>query len=192
MPRQVKRHWSPGAPGGVGWRDDLEYRREQAEQYRDLREREVILREAGVWKRQAANRALQEGTSLVGRVIRVEDTFAIIKGAEGWEGLLHISQISEDFVTNIHDHLAEGKPVVVWVLQVDRVKARVCLTRRYSQIPLREELPKQEPPKTTEPPAPEPEGPKPATPPPTKQAAPVPTRSAREAVAEQLEARRKK
>jgi len=64
-----------------------------------------------------------------GRVARLMDFGAFVTILPGKDGLVHISQISEDRVERVSDKLAEGDQIRVKVLEVDR-QGRVRLSMR--------------------------------------------------------------
>jgi ribosomal protein S1 len=63
-----------------------------------------------------------------GRVTRVELYGAFIDFGAERDGLVHISQISEERVNRVADALSEGDEVSVWVQEVDKERGRVRLT----------------------------------------------------------------
>ena len=52
--------------------------------------------------------------------MRIVDFGAFVNILPGKDGLVHISQIAEERVNNVTDHLSEGQEVDVKVLEVDR------------------------------------------------------------------------
>ena len=62
-----------------------------------------------------------------GKVIRIVDFGAFVNILPGKDGLVHISQISEERVANVTDHLQMGQEVKVKVMEVDR-QGRVRLS----------------------------------------------------------------
>ena len=64
-----------------------------------------------------------------GKVVRLMDFGAFVSILPGKDGLVHISQISEERVEKVSDKLAEGDVVRVKVLEVDR-QGRVRLSMR--------------------------------------------------------------
>lgn len=62
-----------------------------------------------------------------GKVIRIVDFGAFVNILPGKDGLVHISQISEERVANVSDHLQMGQEVKVKVMEVDR-QGRVRLS----------------------------------------------------------------
>nr|WP_283106381.1 polyribonucleotide nucleotidyltransferase [Shewanella submarina] len=81
-----------------------------------------------------AIRRIEEITSEVevgriykGKVIRIVDFGAFVNILPGKDGLVHISQIAEERVTNVSDHLQLNQEVDVKVMEVDR-QGRVRLS----------------------------------------------------------------
>jgi polyribonucleotide nucleotidyltransferase len=67
------------------------------------------------------------GAIYVGKVERIVDFGAFINILPGKDGLLHISQIANERVENVSDHLSEGQEVRVKVLDVDQ-RGRIKLS----------------------------------------------------------------
>ncbi len=63
-----------------------------------------------------------------GTVKKIELYGALVDIGVGRNGLLHISQISNEHVKNVSDKLQEGQTIEVWVQEVDRKKGRISLT----------------------------------------------------------------
>ncbi|HEX3054481.1 MAG TPA: S1 RNA-binding domain-containing protein [Aggregatilineaceae bacterium] len=63
-----------------------------------------------------------------GIVKKIELYGALVDIGVGRNGLLHISQISNEHVKNVSDKLQEGQTIEVWVQEVDRKKGRISLT----------------------------------------------------------------
>jgi polyribonucleotide nucleotidyltransferase len=85
---------------------------------------------------EAARKRIQELTADVevgkvyeGTVLRLLDFGAIVQLIPGRDGLLHISQISQERVNAVSDHLKEGQVVKVKVLEADD-KGRVRLSMK--------------------------------------------------------------
>jgi len=72
---------------------------------------------------------VEVGRIYEGRVARLMDFGAFVTILPGRDGLVHISQISEERVENVGDKLKEGDQVRVKVLEVDR-QGRVRLSMR--------------------------------------------------------------
>jgi polyribonucleotide nucleotidyltransferase len=83
-----------------------------------------------------ARRLIEELTAEVevgkvyqGRVVKIMDFGAFVTILPGRDGLVHISQISEERVNAVSDKLAEGDQVRVKVLEIDK-QGRVKLSMK--------------------------------------------------------------
>jgi len=72
---------------------------------------------------------IEVGTVYTGKVVRIVDFGAFVNVLPGKDGLVHISQISEERVNAVSDVLTEGQDVTVKVLEVDR-QGRVRLSMK--------------------------------------------------------------
>ena len=72
---------------------------------------------------------VEVGRVYEGKVVRLMDFGAFVSILPGKDGLVHISQISEDRVEKVSDKLSEGDVVKVKVLEVDR-QGRVRLSMK--------------------------------------------------------------
>jgi len=72
---------------------------------------------------------IEVGTIYQGKVVRIVDFGAFVNVLPGKDGLVHISQISEERVNAVSDVLTEGQEVTVKVLEVDR-QGRVRLSMK--------------------------------------------------------------
>ncbi|WP_198419027.1 polyribonucleotide nucleotidyltransferase [Motilimonas pumila] len=70
---------------------------------------------------------IEVGRIYEGKVVRLADFGAFVNILPGKDGLVHISQICQERVQNVSDHLKEGDEVKVKVLEVDR-QGRVRLS----------------------------------------------------------------
>ena len=77
---------------------------------------------------------IEVGVIYLGKVSKIVDFGAFITVLPGKDGLLHISQISEERVENVSDYLTEGQMVNVLVADVD-AKGRVKLTLKGVEQP---------------------------------------------------------
>jgi polyribonucleotide nucleotidyltransferase len=77
---------------------------------------------------------VEVGRVYEGTVLKLLDFGAIVQLLPGKDGLLHISQISQQRVNNVSDHLKEGQVVKVKVLEADE-KGRVRLSMKAVQEP---------------------------------------------------------
>ena len=83
---------------------------------------------------EAITAEIEVGTTYTGKVSKIVDFGAFITVLPGKDGLLHISQISEERVENVSDYLKEGQMVNVHVMDVDP-KGRVKLTMKGIEQP---------------------------------------------------------
>ena len=74
----------------------------------------------------------QPGARIPGVVVRLTDFGAFINLAPGIDGLVHVSQVSEQRITHVRDVLTPGQGVEVTVLAVEPEKRRVSLSMRES------------------------------------------------------------
>ena len=72
---------------------------------------------------------VEVGAIYEGRVARLMDFGAFVTILPGRDGLVHISQISDERVQNVSDKLAEGDVVRVKVLEVDK-QGRIRLSMK--------------------------------------------------------------
>ena len=78
---------------------------------------------------EALTAEIEVGAIYTGKVVRIVDFGAFVNVLPGKDGLVHISQISEERVNNVSDVLKEGQEVKVKVLEVDR-QGRVRLSMK--------------------------------------------------------------
>ena len=64
-----------------------------------------------------------------GKVVKVVDFGAFIEIMPGKQGLLHVSQFSNERIENVYDHISEGQELNVRVLDIDN-QGRVKLTKK--------------------------------------------------------------
>lgn len=62
--------------------------------------------------------AVQPGSIVKGKVVRLHDFGAFVEIAPDTTGLVHISEVHRDFVENIHAYLTEGQDVDVKVVGI--------------------------------------------------------------------------
>jgi len=75
---------------------------------------------------------LKVGSTVTGTVKRVVDFGAFVELKPGLEGLVHVSQISNEHVANAADALKVGETVSVRILSVEPDKGRISLSMRDS------------------------------------------------------------
>ena len=93
---------------------------------------------------------LQEGMELTGTVCNVVDFGAFVDVGLKDSGLVHISQLSVNYVPSPHSLVSVGDVVTVWVLGVDKERKRVSLTMIQPGTPRQVRGPK--PPRREQPP----------------------------------------
>ncbi|NLB19741.1 MAG: 30S ribosomal protein S1 [Clostridium sp.] len=71
---------------------------------------------------------LKIGNTYDARIKKIIDVGAIVELKEGYDGLVHISEISDQHVTDIHEILTEGDEVQVKLLSIDEDKKRVSFS----------------------------------------------------------------
>ena len=86
-------------------------------------------RDAAIEMIQAITAEAEIGEIYTGKVARIVDFGAFVTILPGKDGLVHISQIAEERVENVTDHLSEGEEVQVKVLDVDQ-RGRIKLSMR--------------------------------------------------------------
>ena len=63
---------------------------------------------------------LEVGAIIAGKVTGITKFGAFVTVAPGKSGLVHISEISSTYVSDVRDHLAEGQEVLVKIIGVDQ------------------------------------------------------------------------
>ena len=89
----------------------------------------MVVAAAAVAKIQALTAEIEPGTIYVGKVIRIVEFGAFVNILPGTDGLLHISQISNERIANVADVLKEGQEIKVQVADVDN-RGRIKLTMK--------------------------------------------------------------
>lgn len=103
--------------------------------------------QAGPWENLESS--LSPGKVIQGTVKRLVSFGAFVEIAQGVEGLVHISEISNRHIGNPGEVLSEGEKVTVKVLDLDRKEKRISLSIRAAQEAkeqqnIRENFPKEE------------------------------------------------
>jgi len=78
------------------------------------------------------------GKTYLGKVVRIADFGAFVEIFPGTDGLLHISEIAETRIKNVHDELNEGDQILVKVLAIEG--NRIKLSRKAVLREQREKL----------------------------------------------------
>ena len=72
---------------------------------------------------------LQVGSILEGKVTSITKFGAFVALDNGMSGLVHISEIANTFVNDVHDFLQEGQAVKVLVLSTENGKVNLSIKR---------------------------------------------------------------
>ena len=72
---------------------------------------------------------VEKGQVYQGKVVKIMDFGAFVELLPGKQGLVHISQIMNEHVENVRDHLNEGDVIKVKVIEIDR-QGRVRLSMK--------------------------------------------------------------
>ncbi len=75
-------------------------------------------------------RDLKEGQELTGKVTSIVDFGAFVDIGATTDGLVHISELSEERINKVTDVVQEGLEVTVRVLSIDKKRNRISLTMR--------------------------------------------------------------
>lgn len=80
------------------------------------------------------------GQIVKGTVTKVASFGAFVEIEEGIDGLVHISQISDDHVERVKDVLATGKEIEARIVRIDRNERRIGLSMKAAEMPEEEFL----------------------------------------------------
>lgn len=69
------------------------------------------------------------GSVMEGTVTGLKDFGAFVEIARGTEGLVHVSEITNDFVKNVEDHVKVGDKVTVKIIGVENGKIKLSMKR---------------------------------------------------------------
>lgn len=89
---------------------------------------------------------LEPGMELTGTVLNVVDFGAFVDIGLSDSGLVHVSRLSDKFISDPHDVVSVGDILTVWVIEVDEKRRRVSLTalKPGSEKPKPSRRPKQQ------------------------------------------------
>ena len=71
--------------------------------------------------------AMEAGSIVEGKVTRITNFGAFVELEDGKVGLIHISEVADVYVNDVHDFLSEGDTVQVKVVNVDGNKIALSL-----------------------------------------------------------------
>lgn len=74
--------------------------------------------------------APEVGEICSGTVVGITNFGAFVRLPHGKDGLVHISEIAEERVENVNDHLEKGQEVQVRVMDIDESRGRIKLTMK--------------------------------------------------------------
>ncbi|RUO32163.1 polyribonucleotide nucleotidyltransferase [Aliidiomarina sedimenti] len=95
---------------------------------------------AAVARIEAITADVEVGRIYQGKVARIVDFGAFVTVLPGKDGLVHISQISDERVENVADHMSVGDTVAVKVLEIDRQgRVRLSMKEAAEKTPSTEE-----------------------------------------------------
>ncbi len=77
---------------------------------------------------------VQTGMNLQGEVTRIEPFGAFVEIGAERPGLVHVSEISHDYVNDPREQLKVGQAVTVMVLEVDRKKKQIRLSMKAARM----------------------------------------------------------
>ncbi|MFC4387173.1 S1 domain-containing post-transcriptional regulator GSP13 [Gracilibacillus marinus] len=78
---------------------------------------------------------IKVGDIMEGTVTGVQPYGAFVSLSEDVQGLVHISEVTNGYVKNIHDHIKEGDKVQVKVLEIDEDHNKFALSIRALEQP---------------------------------------------------------
>lgn len=82
---------------------------------------------------------LEIGAITEGKIVNIKPFGAIISLGDNKQGLVHISQVSHEFVKDITTHLTEGDMVKVKIISIDEQTGRIALSMKDAMPPKVEE-----------------------------------------------------
>ncbi|MEM9100833.1 MAG: polyribonucleotide nucleotidyltransferase [Pseudomonadota bacterium] len=99
--------------------------------------------QAAIKRIEALSKDVMDGEIYDGKVTRIADFGAFVEILPGKEGLVHISQIANERVSKVSDHLKTGQAVKVKVLEIDK-QGRIRLSIKALLEPTQEVTEKSE------------------------------------------------
>lgn len=85
---------------------------------------------------------LEVGAVVEGKVTGITKFGAFVSLPEGRSGLVHISEIANSFVSDVHDHVQEGQTVKVRVLSIsDNGRINLSIKKAAEEQPREQEKP---------------------------------------------------
>ncbi len=87
--------------------------------------------------------SLEAGAIVEGTVKTITNFGAFIDLGDGVTGLVHISEISDDYVKSVSDYLEEKQKVKVKILSIDEANKKITLSIKKAEPP-KSQQPKQQ------------------------------------------------
>ena len=78
---------------------------------------------------------MEAGSIVEGKVTRITNFGAFVELEDGKVGLIHISEVADVYVNDVHDFLSEGDTVQVKVVNVDGNKVALSLKQAKAKPP---------------------------------------------------------
>ena len=79
--------------------------------------------------------AMEAGNIVEGKVTRITNFGAFVELEEGKVGLIHISEVADVYVNDVHDFLSEGDKVQVKIVSIDGNKIALSLKQAKPKPP---------------------------------------------------------
>ena len=79
--------------------------------------------------------AMEAGNIVEGKVTRITNFGAFVELEEGKVGLIHISEVADVYVNDVHDFLSEGDNVQVKIVNIDGNKIALSLKQAKPKPP---------------------------------------------------------
>ncbi len=86
------------------------------------------------------------GSVVTGKVTGITKFGAFVQLAPGKSGLVHISEIANSYVSDIHDHLTDGQDVTVKIIGIDdnnRINLSIKAAQPEPARPIRQDAPRR-------------------------------------------------
>lgn len=79
--------------------------------------------------------AMEAGSIVEGKVTRITNFGAFVELEEGKVGLIHISEVADVYVNDVHDFLSEGDTVQVKIVNIDGNKIALSIKQAKPKPP---------------------------------------------------------
>jgi small subunit ribosomal protein S1 len=86
-----------------------------------------------LWENEIPNR-YSPGSIVKGEVSKIQEFGAFVRLEDGVEGLIHISELSDEHVKNPSEIVEEGQEVIVEVINIDRYDRKIGLTLKSTDL----------------------------------------------------------